>query len=354
MQTKTISKVISKKVNDWLSSINDESLRKELKNKIIVTGGCIASMLMDEPVNDYDIYLTDKNIVKRVSQYYCDIFNERNKNRVNKLGKTGIAWVLDGEDVEKWKNNKLRLTSFAVGYCDDTQFKEGNVLHSGVSGMITNTPEDRIKIIINSDGIAKDSDVITDNTEYDIEKYIENVEELDEQSIEKIEEIEKKDKEKYIPIFLSTNAITLSDKIQIVIRFYGDAEEIHKNYDFVHCTGYWTSEDGKVHVTAETLEALMNKVLIYRGSKYPIASLIRTRKFIKRGFHINAGQYLKMAFQINKLDLSNIYVLEDQLVGVDSIYFLDFIDHMRRSIEAGNDIDITGDYVLSVIDKIFG
>jgi len=345
MQSKTISKVISKKINDWLSSITDEQLRRDLKSKIVVTGGCIASMFMNESVNDYDVYLTDKDIVKRIAQYYCNVFNERNKNRMNMLGHTGKAWVLDGEDVEKWIHNQKKLYEFAVGYGSDTE---------KVSGMIENTSRDRIKVMVNSDGIAEDSDSIADKNEYDIEKYIENVKELDDTDIEKFENVEKKDGEKYIPIFLSTNAITLSDKIQIVIRFYGEPDEIHENYDFLHCTGYWTSKNNKVNITAEALETLMNKVLIYRGSKYPIASLIRTRKFIKRGFHINAGQYLKMAFQINKLDLNNIYVLEDQLVGVDSIYFLNFIDYMRKAIESGKEIDITGDYVLSVIDKVFG
>src|SRR3546814_2013322 len=53
----------------------------------------------------------------------------------------------------------------------------------------------------------------------------------------------------YRPVFVSTNAITLSDKIQIVLRFYGEADAIHENYDFVHCTNYWTSkENGRAHV----------------------------------------------------------------------------------------------------------
>src|SRR3546814_8968134 len=37
----------------------------------------------------------------------------------------------------------------------------------------------------------------------------------------------------YRPVFMLTNAITLSDKIQIVLRFYGEADAIHENYDFV-------------------------------------------------------------------------------------------------------------------------
>ena len=103
-----------------------------------------------------------------------------------------------------------------------------------------------------------------------------------------------KAKDKFRPVYISANAITLSDQFQLIIRFYGDAEEIHSNYDFAHCTCWWRSKDGHLELPSEALECLLTNELRYKGSKYPLASIIRTRKFINRGFTINAGQYLKM------------------------------------------------------------
>ena len=120
---------------------------------------------------------------------------------------------------------------------------------------------------------------------------------------------------KYRPVFMSTNAITLSGKIQIILRFYGDPDEIHKNYDYVHCTNYWESKEGKLTLRQPALEALMARELRYVGSKNPICSMIRMRKFIRRGWQINAGQILKMVMQISELDLKDIRVLEDHLTG---------------------------------------
>lgn len=360
MQTKTINKVINNKIEDWLKSIEDKQLRLDLKSKIIVTGGCIASMIMTEEVNDYDIYLTDKDIVKRVSEYYSEKWNESNSDRQNGVGKSAKSWVLDGADVKAWKEGKIELSSFAYGY-NDIQYSpdmEWNAEDSrrdpsGPSGMLLNTPEDRIKIMINSDGISEESDIIADNAEYDVNEYLDKVSDGDIVDIDDVA-VEKEQHDRYRPVFLSSNAITLSNKIQIVIRFFGDAEEIHENYDFVHCTNYWEGSTQKCVMTVEAMEAVINKVLVYRGSKYPIASIIRTRKFLKRGYHINAGQYLKMALQVNKLNLNDIYVLEEQLVGVDSLYFLNFIHQIRKEIENGKQIDLTGDYVTKVIDKVFG
>src|SRR3546814_5103821 len=82
----------------------------------------------------------------------------------------------------------------------------------------------------------------------------------------------------YRPVFMSTNAITLSDKIQIVLRFYGEADAIHENYDFVHCTNYWTSKDANLTPRQPALESLLCKEIRYVGSKYSVCSVIRLRK----------------------------------------------------------------------------
>ena len=160
-------------------------------------------------------------------------------------------------------------------------------------------------------------------------------------------------KDPYRPVFLSSNAITLSDKIQLIVRFYGEAEEVHKNFDFLHCTNWYDYGTGELVLKPEALECLLNKELKYSGSRYPVCSVIRTRKFIKRGFHINAGQYLKMCFQISQLDLTNIDVLEDQLVGVDSSYFSMLIEGLRAKEENDPSFKVREDYLTSIIDKIF-
>ena len=103
----------------------------------------------------------------------------------------------------------------------------------------------------------------------------------------------------------------------------------------------------------EALEAIMNKELLYVGSKYPLCSIVRTRKFINRGWTINAGQYLKMCMQLNDLDLKNVNVLEDQLVGVDSGYFHMLIDALRSKQNDDPSFQVNNTYVAAIVDKIF-
>ena len=69
LKSKTIKSVLRNKVNEWLETIEDESLRKVCRGEAIVTGGCIASMLLGDEVNDFDIYFRTKGTVKRVADY---------------------------------------------------------------------------------------------------------------------------------------------------------------------------------------------------------------------------------------------------------------------------------------------
>lgn len=164
---------------------------------------------------------------------------------------------------------------------------------------------------------------------------------------------ESNEEDSYKAIYFTSNAITLKGKIQLVIRFHGDPAEIHKNYDFVHCTNYWLSSDRDLHLNIRALESILAKELLYQGSKYPLCSIIRTRKFIKRGWSINAGQYVKMAMQLNDLDLKNIEVLKEQLTGVDDSYFDMFIGAIQRRRDDDPGFELNAIVVSELIDKIF-
>lgn len=163
---------------------------------------------------------------------------------------------------------------------------------------------------------------------------------------------EIEDNTRYLPKVITCNAITLHDDIQLIIRFHGNVDEIHSNFDFVHATCYWTSWNERLISPNKALEAILSKQLIYNGSKYPFSSIIRTRKFIKRGWNISAGEYLKMSFQISDLDFTNVNVLADQLVGVDTIYFHELISKIAND-KGTNSINIDHMYIKDLVDEIF-
>ncbi len=257
---------------------------------IIVTGGAIVSMLNSEKPNDYDIYFKTKESCKAVAKYYAKKWNEAHKD-------------------------KLRVN-------------------------IEEDEEGRITAMISSLGVVAEEgeSAIDDDTEPDVQ-------EVKDESAE--------EKPRYRPRYISTNALSLSQGIQIIIRFYGSVEEIHTNYDFVHCTCAYDYAENSLSLPSRALEAIINKELYYVGSKYPLCSIIRTRKFISRGWTINAGQYVKMALQLNELNLTDLSVFKDQLVGVDSAYFNHAIEIIMERKNKEPEFKVDNTYLIEIINRIF-
>lgn len=332
MKAKTIKSAIRWKINDWLKTIDDEEVRALAEKNVIVTGGCIVSMLLGDKVNDYDVYFRNYEAASRVAQYYVEKF------------KQNPPITFKDQDMEVAIRVECTPPTYSI--------PDENGKSEPIDG--------RVKIIVKSAGIASEKT----NDEYQYfeahpdevgQNYAESVMGDLDAGDEVPASVLATELPHYRPVFLSGNAITLSNGIQIVTRFIGEPEVIHKYYDFVHCTCYWSSWDGKIVLPAAALEAIITKELRYVGSLYPLCSIIRIRKFVARGWHINAGQILKMCFQLGELDLKDISVLEDQLVGVDAAYFIQILNRLKeKQKEDGTEgKPIDGTYLMTIIDRLF-
>lgn len=302
MQVKTIQKNIQSKLEEWLKTITDEALAKDVKENLLVSGGSIASMLLNEPVNDYDVYLMDIDVCKRLAKYYTkpfediEIFDGREKQKL-------VDKYNDEHDTIDGKLPIDRNNSFAIS--------------------LRNLKDDQIKLYFKcASGGMKVNDGI------------------------------EQDKLNYTPLYFSPNAISLSNNLQIVLRFWGTAEQIHKTFDFIHATNYFTFKEGLVR-NLEAVESILTKQLKYQGSYYPVTSIIRAKKFVKRGFNINAGELLKIMFQISQLDLNDPDVLEEQLIGVDVAYFDLIITALRNKMDSDSEFKISTAYFNALIDRVF-
>lgn len=313
MNRRTISKILKKKHDEFIESIEDPKVKELVNKNSIITGGSIVSLLTNEPVKDFDYYFTNKETVLAVAKYYVDKFIEAHPNWESGNNKTAMPVVIEDGD-------RVKIMVQSAGIVGEGS-EEGYEYFEG-----------------GPDENAMDY----------VESVLTNADETDSKPLE------TSVKKKYRPVYMSANAITLANQVQLVIRFYGDPEAIHKNYDFAHCCNYWTSGNSHLTLKPEALESILTKDIRYQGSLYPLCSVIRARKFIQRGWKINAGQLLKMCFQISQLDLTKISVLEEQLTGVDAAYFFQVIEYCKKREAEDKDFKITTPYLITIIDKIFG
>lgn len=346
MKAKTISKTIKEKMEDFIDSIEDEELQNSLKRNIVVTGGCIASMFLKEKVNDYDIYLKSKRCAFRVARHYCEKMNAANAGNTRAV--KAVVRVTFEEKERQFNfcggQEYAKKLSYGKHWPTKILVDEDLVLTEHEISEIQ-----RVEVFVRSAGVA------TNQTEVEYEYFESRPQEEAEEYVEaavKVEEIEDK-KEKYRVAYMSSNAITLSDKVQIVLRFTGDPEEIHDTYDFVHATNWWTFKDGLVTNT-KALEALLARELIYRGSKYPLASIFRSRKFIMRGWNMHVGNYVKMALQLNEIDLFDPEELEEQLTGVDMAYMQEVITAVKKKKAEDENFEFNATYLCELVERLMG
>lgn len=256
MVIEEIRKAIHDKFIEWKNTIRDTRVRGLVERDTIITGGCIASMVLDEPVNDFDVYMKTEETAFLLARYYCDTVPI-------------LCYpVADGDKISIELPNKKALKK-------------------------------------------------------------------------------RKPLKGYNVAYISPLAITLTDKIQITVRFFGSPKKIHSTYDFLHATAYWTSHNNMISLPYPVLALIKSKKLVYVGSKYPIASIIRVKKFIKRDWTISAGQLLKMSIQASDLDLTDKDKLKEQLVGM----YAEDLTEVVRDTKINKDGIVDRDSLFKAIDE---
>lgn len=255
MNKNKTKKKIQQVIKNWTETIFDTELRENVRRDLVVSGGCIASMLLDQPVEDYDVYFRNVHTAARLAEFYLN-----------------VAGFAPGKSLVTFSKDRLDSTERAgsVNITEEPlKFKLEYVEEGGVN--ITGAP---------FTALNKDTS----------------------------------DLGGYEPIYFSKNAITLNLGIQLVIKFCGSIDTIHKTFDFDHTKNYYADEE--LVLSQESLEAILARELRYVGTGYPVHALLRTRKFEKRGWKISNSEIFKILYDISKLDLTDPAVFSEQIGGL--------------------------------------
>ena len=339
MKTTTIRRLLNNRVSKWLDSLPDH-IRNQASKDVIVTGGCIASALLGEKINDYDIYFRTKETAIAIAEHYVSVFKTLNEKTLD----SSVKYQPEIRLVNK-KNIKGKEEERIVIYMQSAGVAaEGQTAYQ----YFETQPEKSQEAFMESLD-EDDTDLEQGLLDYEISPVVDRTADIIDQGLQTHAADTARGQGSYRPIFLSQNAITLSDKVQLVIRFFGEPAQLHENYDFVHCMCYFDYHKNHLELPKEAIQSLLTKTLVYHGSLYPIATIFRLRKFIARGWSISAGQLLKVIWQINEANLKDPEILNDQLVGVDQAYMHQLLGAIRD--EKSTRVDAA--YVAALIDKIF-
>lgn len=310
MKRKSIERMCREALEGWIASLPEE-LQKAAMDNAFIAGGAIASLFQDEPVNDWDIYLRTPEMAQAVAEHY----------------------------VERMKN--------VVG------------LNTKMSNISVTAVDGRIKIKVQSSGIAS---VTSGKAEYDYfesqppargEDYVQTVTAALDFEVNR-SEITKD----YSPVMLTSNAISLGHKtkdktpVQIILRFIGDPATVVKGFDWVHATNWFALREGLV-LNTDAVACIALKELRYQATQYPLAAMLRSYKFVDRGWQRpHAGDMLVLTQQLVKLNWSDPATWEDQLIGVDFAYFGEVLNKINVLLKEGKGMDeIISTYLVQIVEE---
>lgn len=381
MDVKNIKTYLTRKHNAWIKSIDDPKLAREVDSNSLIAGGAIASLVQGEEPNDIDIYLSDREVALKLVVYYIKKWNNDKRHH----SEIGIRVKGNWDTKKEYKRalshrstESLVCLVLDLGLYDEDE-EDKCLDHLSHEELVNILAEDMSDEAMNRNYniVVKDKelDELTVDQLYLLNEYANGVslfirssgvardekEALADEGLPQSAGLtgseksaqEEDEKPDYRPVFLTDNAISLKGKVQVILRFIGTPEEIIENFDYVHCTCTYVPSTRALSLPSEALVSMMTKNLVYVGSRFPICSLFRMRKFLARGYHINVGQILKMVFQVNSLDLNNLAVLEDQLLGVDTLYMQAFVKALQaQAIKQGDEFEFES-YVTNLISEMF-
>lgn len=130
---------------------------------------------------------------------------------------------------------------------------------------------------------------------------------------------------KVLPAYLSKNALTMSNGVQLIFRFIGEPKEVFTTFDYEHCKVYWRPNPlglllGSVTYEGRSQESIAKNELIYTGNtRFVLSAVSRLNKFINRGWGVSPSSLLSLAVSSSKVDWSNREALEEELLGIYGI-----------------------------------
>lgn len=160
---------------------------------------------------------------------------------------------------------------------------------------------------------------------------------------EKLDSLVKQ--EKGVLVITTANALTyrFSNVVIQLIRFSDafkeDINSIFDLFDYTVCMGAYDLDSKEFKLHDSFLQHIAQKRLVFNpNTKFPISSLIRSKKYMNRGYSLSSLDSIKLGLAINNLKIETYRDLKDQLEGIDTLILKELTDKLMDNPETTYDL----------------
>lgn len=139
-------------------------------------------------------------------------------------------------------------------------------------------------------------------------------------------------------------------RYQLISAEYGPPDALIRKFDFTMCMGAF--HDGRFILDSLFLKHIAQRRLCYNANgKYPICSLWRAAKFIKRGWKLPGIEAIKLALAINNVGIKDFADLKEQLLGIDTMFLAELTSAIAQNSEKRYDFGEAIDFIGNFLDQ---
>jgi len=115
----------------------------------------------------------------------------------------------------------------------------------------------------------------------------------------------------------------------------GEPEAIFAKYDFIICMGAYDFLQEAFVLHPHFLKHIAQRRLVFHsGTLFPICSLLRAHKYVKRGYTITGVEIIKMGLAVHSVKIETFRDLRRQLMGIDTAFLKDLTDRFADGVES--------------------
>lgn len=143
----------------------------------------------------------------------------------------------------------------------------------------------------------------------------------------------------------------------VMPELFGDAATIFNYYDFTVCMAAYQftdngQGDGFVFGDDFFKHIGQRRLVFHTGTKFPICSMLRVMKYIKKGFFITGMEILKIGLSVHSLKMETYADLRRQLQGIDTAFLADLTWQMKPGEPLGAKKYVTEEFMAMLDDFV--
>ena len=141
------------------------------------------------------------------------------------------------------------------------------------------------------------------------------------------------------------------DCYQLICASFGTPESVIKRFDFTCCMAAWNPKTQEFLLDPLFLKHSSQRRLIFNtATEFPICSLWRAFKFVKRGWKLPGTEAIKISLRVHSLNIADRQELKRQLMGIDTLFLKDLTDALTEKGEVRYDFLEAIDLIANFVD----